>query len=139
MGEMERERRREEMEDVEELREILKVVREEIPPLIRGVVEPLREILGISLTEEQARQRARAIAIMYKELVDAGMPPHDALRIVESQTVDLNVLVRDVIKGIFAEEMAKRRRKEVEEREISREIAERAEKAVEGKLKETEE
>ena len=67
MGE-EKEKRRE-MEDIEELRAVLKALREEVPPLMRGIVDPLKEILGITLTEEQARQRARAIAVMYKELV----------------------------------------------------------------------
>ena len=136
MGE-EKEKRRE-MEDIEELRAVLKVVREEVPPLIRGIVDPLKEILGITLTEEQARQRARAIAVMYKELVNAGMPPQDAMRIVETQTVNLTALVRDLLQGVFGESMAKRGRRE-EEREISREIKEQVKKAIESKLEKTEE
>ena len=136
MGE-EKEKRRE-MEDIEELRAVLKVVREEVPPLIRGIVDPLKEILGITLTEEQARQRARAIAVMYKELVNAGMPPQDAMRIVETQTVNLTALVKDLLQGVFGESMAKRGRRE-EEREISREIKEQVKKAIEGKLEKTEE
>ncbi|MCD6445152.1 hypothetical protein J7L70_09230 [Candidatus Bathyarchaeota archaeon] len=136
MGE-EKEKRRE-MEDIEELRAVLKVVREEVPPLMRGIVDPLKEILGITLTEEQARQRARAIAVMYKELVNAGMPPQDAMRIVETQTVNLTALVRDLLQGVFGESMAKRGRRE-EEREISREVKEQVKKAIEGKLEETEE
>lgn len=136
MGE-EKEKRRE-MEDIEELRAVLKVVREEVPPLIRGIVDPLKEILGITLTEEQARQRARAIAVMYKELVNAGMPPQDAMRIVETQTVNLTALVRDLLQGVFGESMAKRGRRE-EAREISKEIKEQVKKAIEGKLEKTEE
>jgi len=136
MGE-EKEKRRE-MEDIEELRAVLKVVREEVPPLIRGIVDPLKEILGITLTEEQARQRARAIAVMYKELVNAGMPPQDAMRIVETQTVNLTALVRDLLQGVFGESMAKRGRRE-EEREISKEIKEQVKKAIESKLEKTEE
>lgn len=138
MAEMKEERKRREMEDVEELRAVLKVVREEVPPLIRGIVEPLREILGITLTEEQARQRARAVAVMYRELVDAGMPPQDALKIVESQTVNPAALVRDLIKGVFGEELLRKRKKE-EEKEIKKAVAERIKKAVGDKLKETEE
>ena len=136
MGE-EKEKRRE-MEDIEELRAVLKVVREEVPPLIRGIVDPLKEILGITLTEEQARQRARAIAVMYKELVNAGMPPQDAMRIVETQTVNLTALVRDLLQGVFGESMAKRGRRE-EAREISKEIKEQVKKAIEGKLEKAEE
>jgi len=136
MGE-EKEKRRE-MEDIEELRAVLKVVREEVPPLIRGIVDPLKEILGITLTEEQARQRARAIAVMYKELVNAGMLPQDAMRIVETQTVNLTALVRDLLQGVFGESMAKRGRRE-EEREISKEVKEQVKKAIEGKLEKTEE
>jgi len=136
MGE-EKEKRRE-MEDIEELRAVLKALREEVPPLMRGIVDPLKEILGITLTEEQARQRARAIAVMYKELVNAGMPPQDAMRIVETQTVNLTALVRDLLQGVFGESMAKRGRRE-EEREISREVKEQVKKAIEGKLEETEE
>ena len=136
MGE-EKEKRRE-MEDIEELRAVLKALREEVPPLMRGIVDPLKEILGITLTEEQARQRARAIAVMYKELVNAGMPPQDAMRIVETQTVNLTALVRDLLQGVFGESMAKRGRRE-EEREISREVKEQVKKAIEGKLEKTEE
>lgn len=141
MGEVKEEKERKEMEDVEELKAVLKTLREEIPPLIRGIVDPLREILGITLTEEQARQRARAVATMYKELVDAGMSPQDALRIVESQTVNLNALIRDLIKGVFGEELAKRKRElEVsKEEQVKETAAERVKKAVEGKLKEAEE
>jgi len=138
MGEEKEKRRSKEIEDIEELRAVLKVVREEVPPLIRGIVDPLKEILGITLTEEQARQRARAIAVMYKELVNAGMPPQDAMRIVETQTVNLTALVRDLLQGVFGESMAKRGRRE-EEREISREIKEQVKKAIESKLEKTEE
>ena len=138
MGEEKEKRRSKDIEDIEELRTVLKVVREEVPPLIRGIVDPLKEILGITLTEEQARQRARAIAVMYKELVNAGMPPQDAMRIVETQTVNLTALVRDLLQGVFGESMAKRGRRE-EAREISREIKEQVKKAIEGKLEKTEE
>ena len=138
MGEEKEKRRSKEIEDIEELRAVLKVVREEVPPLIRGIVDPLKEILGITLTEEQARQRARAIAVMYKELVNAGMPPQDAMRIVETQTVNLTALVRDLLQGVFGESMAKRGRRE-EEREISKEIKEQVKKAIEGKLEKAEE
>ncbi|RLI24453.1 hypothetical protein DRO57_06630 [Candidatus Bathyarchaeota archaeon] len=138
MGEEKEKRRSKDIEDIEELRTVLKVVREEVPPLIRGIVDPLKEILGITLTEEQARQRARAIAVMYKELVNAGMPPQDAMRIVETQTVNLTALVKDLLQGVFGESMAKRGRRE-EAREISREIKEQVKKAIEGKLEKTEE
>ena len=70
--------------------------------------------------------------------MNAGMPPQDAMRIVETQTVNLTALVRDLLQGVFGESMAKRGRRE-EEREISREVKEQVKKAIEGKLEETEE
>lgn len=127
-----------EMEDIEELRAVLSVLKDEVPPLIRGIVGPLRELLGLTLTEEQARERARAIAAMYKELVDAGMSKEDAMKIVESQTVNITALVRSVLQGVFREEARKGapRSSKVPADEIAKEIEEQIRKAVRERLKE---
>lgn len=89
--------RKKEMEDVEELREVLKTVREEVPGLLKDIVGPLKELMGTSLTEEQARERARAIAVFYKELIAAGMKEDVAIELVKSQFISPAELIRNVL------------------------------------------
>lgn len=96
--------------DVEELREVLSVVRGEIPALLREVIGPLRELMTLTYTPEQARERARAIAAFYKELTDAGIPKEDALQLVRDNFINPMALIR----GVFSE---RRHRAEEEEEE----------------------
>jgi len=84
-------------EDVEELREVLKTVREEVPGLLKDIVGPLKELMGTSLTEEQARERARAIATFYKELVAAGMKEDVAIELVKNQFISPAELIKNVL------------------------------------------
>ncbi|MBS7657531.1 MAG: hypothetical protein QW797_04650 [Thermoproteota archaeon] len=83
--------------DVEELREVLKTVREEVPGLLKDIVGPLKEIMGTSLTEEQARERAKAIAAFYKELIAAGMKEDVALELVKNQFVSPAELIKNMM------------------------------------------
>ena len=84
-------------EDVEELREVLKTVREEVPGLLKDIVGPLKELMGTSLTEEQARERARAIATFYKELVAAGMKEDVAIELVKNQFISPAELIKNML------------------------------------------
>lgn len=86
-----------EIEDVRELKEVLKTVREEVPGLLRDIVGPLKELMGTSLTEEQARERAKAIATFYKELLAAGMKEDVAMDLVKSQFISPAELIRNVL------------------------------------------
>ena len=60
------------MPDPEQIADILKVVRKEVPGL-------LREIVGILYSEESARNMGKAVGIYYKTLVDSGIPKELAL------------------------------------------------------------
>ncbi len=53
----------------------------------REVSEAGARAMGTALTEEQARERAKAIAALYKELVAAGMKEDAAMELVRSQFI----------------------------------------------------
>ena len=76
--------------DVEELREVLKVIREEVPGLLKDITSPLKELLGIAFTttEEEAERRAKAIAKFYKELINAGIDKDVALEMTKSSFIN---------------------------------------------------
>ncbi len=76
--------------DVEELRDVLKIVREEIPGLLKDITGPLKELLGIAFTttEEEAEKKAKAIAKFYKELINAGIDKETALQMTQSNFVN---------------------------------------------------
>ncbi len=97
--------------DVEELREVLSVIRSEVPALLKEVVEPLRELMSLTYTPEQARERARAIAAFYKELTDAGVPEEDALQLVRENFINPMAILR----GVFSRRERRARREEEEE------------------------
>jgi hypothetical protein len=86
-----------EMKDVGELKEVLKTVREEVPGLLKDIVGPLKELMGTTLTEEQARERAKAIAAFYKELVAAGIKEDVAMELVRNQFVSPAELIKSVM------------------------------------------
>jgi len=77
----------EESKDIRELREVLSTVRQEVPGLLRDIVDPLKEILGLSMTEEQARAKAKAIAGFYKELLEAGIEKELAAKMTNDQFI----------------------------------------------------
>jgi 3-deoxy-D-manno-octulosonic acid (KDO) 8-phosphate synthase len=71
--------------EIKELKEVLKTVREEVPGLLKDIVGPLKELMTTTMTEEQAKEKAKAIAAFYKELVAAGIKEEDAIDLVKSQ------------------------------------------------------
>lgn len=71
--------------DVEELRDVLEVVSERVPALLRG----LRDVL---YSKEAAENMAEAVATFYKKLVEAGVPPQDALEMAKGYMIDLRSL-----------------------------------------------
>ncbi|MBO3800016.1 MAG: hypothetical protein FGF52_03030 [Candidatus Brockarchaeota archaeon] len=85
------------VKDTEELREVFKTLREEVPGLLKEIVNPLKELMGTSLTEEQAREKARAIAVFYKELVSSGMREEVALDLVKSQFISPAEIIKSVL------------------------------------------
>ncbi len=77
-----------ESEDIEELRELIQLIGEEIPGLLKKIIEPLKELMDMTYNVEKARERARAIAAFYKELVDQGVPQELALKLVKDHFIN---------------------------------------------------
>lgn len=79
---------REEKGDVEELREVLDVVLDKVPGL-------LRELRNVLYSKEAAEGMADAVGTFYKKLVEAGIPRDDALAMARGYMINL----REVFKG----------------------------------------
>jgi len=88
----------------EELREILGIVSDKVPSLLRG----LRDIL---YSPEAAENMAGAVATFYKKLVDAGIPSEEAMDMAKGYMINLRELMGN--KGInIGDFMDKGRRRE---------------------------
>lgn len=74
-----------EKKGAEEVREILEVVSDRVPALLRGI----RDVL---YSREAAENMAEAVATFYKKLVEAGVPPQDALEMAKGYMIDLRSL-----------------------------------------------
>lgn len=81
----------EDRSDVEELREVLDVVSEKVPDLLRG----LRDIM---YSRESAESMADAVATFYKKLVEAGLPKEDALEMTRGYMINLRDIVGEGMK-----------------------------------------
>lgn len=97
------------VEDIEELREVLKTVREQVPGLLKDISAPVRELMTMTLDEKQAKERAKAIAAFYNELVAAGMSEETAIKMTEQQFANPIALVLG--------KLGKRRKFESEEKD----------------------
>ena len=63
-------------EDTNELREILSVVSNQVPSLIKSLI-------GSVFSEEAGRDMGKAVGAFYKGLVDSGIPAETAVRMAE--------------------------------------------------------
>lgn len=81
----------EEIPDPEKIKEILDVVSEKIPGL-------LKELSGLLYSPQSAKQYAEAAAIFYKELIKAGMTPEQAYDLTSQylSTLNLGKMMRNV-------------------------------------------
>lgn len=79
--------------DVQELREVLSVVTQQVPGLLKG----LRDVL---YSKEAAENMADAVGTFYKKLVDAGIPKDDALEMARGYMINLREVFKGVRKGI---------------------------------------
>ncbi len=75
--------------DVHELKEVLGVVSEKIPGLLKG----MRDVL---YSKEAAENMADAVGTFYRKLVGAGIPEKEALEMARGYMINL----REVFKGI---------------------------------------
>ncbi|MCX7750387.1 MAG: hypothetical protein N2320_02320 [Candidatus Bipolaricaulota bacterium] len=89
---MSAEERKEERTDVEELREVLDVVAEKVPGL-------LRELRNVLYSKEAAEGMADAVGTFYKKLVEAGIPKEEALEMARGYMINL----REVLQGLKAD------------------------------------
>jgi hypothetical protein len=112
----EKEKRKEKMEDAEELREVLGVVSKEVPTLIKSIIASV-------FSEEAGRDMGKAAAAFYKELKDAGMPEETAVRMTESYVSVFTSLGDVMKKAVSGEHKAKG--EDVIGEEISRKIKEK--------------
>ena len=71
---------------IDDLREVLGVVSEEVPGLLRG----LRDLI---YSKDAAKNMAESVATFYKTLVDAGIPKDEAMKMARGYMINLRELV----------------------------------------------
>ena len=116
----------EEKEDVEEMKEVFRVLSTEIPALIKGVIASV-------FSEEAGRSMGKAAAAFYKELKESGMPDEVAVKMTEnyiSVFTSLGDLMKKFTKG---KKMPTKLEKEIEEI-VEEAVEEAREKGVSEKL-----
>jgi hypothetical protein len=74
----------------EDIAEILSVVSDKVPGLIKGLV-------GAVFSEDSARNMAKAAAVYYKELKEGGIPDDVAMKMTQDY-VSIFTKIGDVIK-----------------------------------------
>jgi len=97
----------------EEVAEILSVVSDKVPGLIKGLVNAV-------FSEESARNMAKAAATYYKELKDGGLPDDVALRMTQDY-VSLFTKIGDIVKDARKYDRGEDFERKVKER-IAREL-----------------
>ena len=116
----------EEKEDVEEMKEVFRVLSTEIPALIKGVIASV-------FSEEAGRSMGKAAAAFYKELKESGMPDEVAIKMTENY-ISVFTSLEDLMKK-FTKGKEKPTKLEREIEEIVEEAVEEArEKGVSEKL-----
>lgn len=83
--------------DVEELKEVFSVLGKEVPNLLRGLMDPLKELLNMIYDPEKTRERAKAIASFYKELKDQGMPDSLIIELMKEHFVNPLSLLKSIV------------------------------------------
>lgn len=81
------------VKDIEELKKVLEVVGEKVPPLISG-------LLNSVLNKQNAEEYAKQVSAFYKELKDSGMSEENAMELTRSfmESRDPMTLIKKVIK-----------------------------------------
>jgi len=116
----------EKKEDVEEMKEVFRVLSTEIPALIKGMIASV-------FSEEAGRSMGKAAAAFYKELKESGMPDEVAVKMTEnyiSVFTSLGDLMKKFTKG---KKMPTKLEKEIEEI-VEEAVEEAREKGVSEKL-----
>jgi len=74
------------VKDIDDLREVLDVVSDRIPSLLRG----LRDVL---YSRDSAETMADAVGTFYKRLVDSGIPRDEAISMTRGYMINLRDIV----------------------------------------------
>ncbi len=121
------EKKKREMPEAEEVKEILGVVSTEIPALIKGVISSI-------FSEEAGKSMGRAAAAFYNELKESGMPEDVAVKMTENY-IGVFTSLGDMLKrtGKWGEKWGG---KEHVSSEIEEEIAKRVKEKLAEKMKE---
>ena len=109
----------EKKEDVEELREVLSVVSQQVPGLIKGIIASV-------FSEQAGADMGKAVGAFYKGLKDAGIPEETAVKMTEnyiSTFTSLGDVMKMAVKGKGGEDVSK-----VVEEKIVKEIEKSKEK-----------
>ncbi len=107
------------LEDVEELKEVMQTLNETVPSLISGIVESIYNL-------EDSEKLAKSTANFYKELIDAGMDEEKAYELTRDfmESRDVTSVVKNILsdKGNFSfsgedmdEEIGEKIKEEIEE------------------------
>jgi hypothetical protein len=76
------------VKDIDDLKELLGVVTDKVPGILRGV----RDVI---YSKDAAENMAEAVATFYKKLVDAGIPKDQAMDMTRGYMINL----RDIFGG----------------------------------------
>ena len=117
MSEEREHKKREGMEDAEDVKAILGVVSKEVPALIKGIV-------GSVFSEEAGRDMGKAAGAFYKELKESGMPDDIAVRMTENY-ISVFTNIGDIMKKF---EIGKKHPSDMEEeieKKIKKKLAEK--------------
>ncbi len=79
-------------DDIQELREVLEVVSDKVPKLIKEIVDAV-------YNNQDPDEYGRSVASFYKQLTDAGMDPKEAYKLTEKfmDSRDLPSLISKII------------------------------------------
>ncbi len=109
------------MDDVEELKEVMETLNETVPDLISGIVKAI-------YNTEDSKNLAKSTANFYKELVDAGMEEDKAYELTRDfmESRDVTSVVKNILseKGGFIDE------------DFDEETSEKIKKKIEKKMEE---
>lgn len=117
----------EDVDDVEELKEVMETLNETVPSLISGIVEAIYNL-------EDSEKLAKSTANFYKELVDAGMDEDKAYELTKDfmESRDVTAVVQKLLNeqggiSLSGEDMGE---------ETGEKIKEKIEKKMEDKMEE---
>ncbi len=106
------------MDDIEELKEVMETLNETVPDLISGIVKAI-------YNTEDSKNLAKSTANFYKELVDAGMDEDKAYKLTRDfmESRDVTSVVKNILSekggigsGGFDEETGEKIKEKIEKK-----------------------